>query len=134
MKDHDEMREWMRAAAARNNQRVLDDYLMSVAQGRVSSRKNIVPGCLVRPRRNVHVPVWQGYETRVSPDGITRATMKTALRNRLVDQALVLCRPLGSPGGKQGTGVVGLFVPAQGLFCYTWDSYLFLLSPAGGAQ
>ena len=93
----------------------------------MKTRHRLTPGMLVRPKFNQTVSVWPEYTTRRCPDGVTRATMKRGTwleAGRLNTVALVIGVPDFEVRNNHGTHLVQLFIPAQHLFAYAWDSSL----------
>lgn len=96
----------------------------------------VIPGSLVRGKRNMRVTLWPGYEVRECPDGNDRARMlakdHTSFDSRpgelpRDELALVVSVPFPRAAGMSGTGVVQLFLQKQQRFAYTWASYLVAL-------
>jgi len=91
---------------------------------------HFVPGMLVRPKRNMHVTVWDGYKVESRPYDGTDSSRKVDLSRdlrvsmdgkqlskvRLNSLAIIVCVPYPN--------LIGFFCPAQNLFAYTWESYL----------
>jgi hypothetical protein len=81
-------------------------------------KNEILPGMLVRPKRNMNVAVWERFEISVLPSGNMGISMGDRLISKLTDIAIVIG---ASRPNWRGTRALTLYVPNLSLFGHTWS-------------